>query len=108
MKIVAVNFGKQDFTFVSFGALNESPLPDFRFCGGARSAGSIVWQNKLYVFGGNLLFGGEKNEALDDVAQFAHVARPNIFAQFGDGIRGERYFLPAILRGNLAGEMGDE
>src|ERR1700730_592390 len=67
----------------------------------------FAWQNEFYIVHGDL-FLGEKDQALDDVAQFTDIAGPIVFVQFGDGLRSENFFLPAILRGNLAGEMGHE
>ena len=108
VEIVAANFGEEDFAFEGFGALLESSLPrrgvgsgsgSGEFAGGKREADIVV---------GDGVFAGEKDEALDDVAKFADVAGPGIAAKFGDGVVGEEFFFPAVLLGDLLGEVGDE
>ena len=106
VKVVAADFSEEHFAFEGFGALDQSSLPRVAddVCGSAcRDIGR--GQDQANVFGGNSVFAGDEDEALDDVAEFAHVAGPGILAQFGDGFVGEEFFFPAILRRYLTSKV---
>ena len=61
-------------------------------------------RNRLFID----LAVGEKQQAFDDVAQFANIAGPRVFLQRFDRGSGEGNRLPSVLRAHLAGEMLDE
>ena len=109
VEIVAADFGEEGFAFEGFGAFDESTVRDAGSVeGDGRTGGAGSWEREAHVVGRDGFCVGKEDQTLDDIAQLANVARPGIAAQFGDGFRGEEFFFPAILRGDLAGEVGEE
>lgn len=107
MEIVAADFGEKGFALEGFGAFDESALRGVGICSGG-GGGFGGGQGEADVVRRDGVFGGEEDEALNDVAQLADVAGPGVAEQFGDGFWREQFFFPAILRGDLASEMGDQ
>ena len=109
MEIVAVDFGEENFTLEGFGALLERSLCRTGLAIAPAGQGDIAGRkNKSHILGAYRVFGREQNEAFDDVAQFADVAGPGVAPQFGDGFVRKELFFPAVLPGDLTGEVGDE
>jgi len=111
VKIVALDFGEQNFFFEGFGAFGESAGGKWgRGRRGTRGGRGFVGRRGYdlgYIGGSYAVFGGKEDQALDYVAEFADVAGPGVAAKFGDGVGGEEFFFPTVLGGDLAGEMGD-
>src|SRR5208283_638023 len=109
VEIVAADFGEKGFALEGFGAFDEGALRDVGSVDGDGHAGGTgSGEGEAHVVGRDSFCVGEEGEALDDVAQFADVAGPGITAQIGDSFGCEEFFLPTVLRGDLAGEVGDE
>ena len=51
---------------------------------------------------------GEEDRALDGVSKLAHVPRPPVILEHGDGVRGERDLSPSELLRELDGEISSE
>ena len=110
VKIVAADFGEQDFALEGFSALDESPLLRGGFCteGGINRGSVCCGEGEANVLVGDGVFCGEEGEAFDDIAKFADVAGPGIAAQLRDRVAGKGFVFPAVLLGDLARKMGDE
>src|ERR1051326_9512616 len=87
---VALEFGEQYFTLEDVDALSERPAD------GRARCDRLLRQSRGDGCGLDAL-AGKQQQALDNVAQLAHIARPRIAGQRGLGLGSAWLYLPPIL-----------
>src|SRR5262249_3773282 len=99
VKVVAANFGQQQFPFKSLGARGEAAGAGR--CGGWGRCARGLWEHQAHVLGGNGIVRRKKHQPFDHVAKFADIAGPGILTQLADSLLEEDLFFPAVLRCHL-------
>src|SRR6202020_3547067 len=109
VKILAANFGEQNFPYKLLGALGERSAAERS---GDRVSVAISGErcvsrngkNQTNVAGPDRLVTREQDQSLDHVSQFADVSGPSIAAEFVDRVFGGGFFFPAGFALGLAGK----
>src|SRR5579863_2018965 len=113
MKILAANFGEQYFPFELLSAFGERACAERVWDGTSvsvtrdrRVAGNR--QDQSNVCGADCSVARKQDQPFDNVSKFANIARPAVATKFFDGVFRKDLFFPAVLSGNLPGEVFDE